>query len=194
MVRNRAENVQKWTLEELITILLRQFKRLLAERGQELTEAEIKTLAFSAVGRSATSPQADRVRAALRELVAESLDVLASWGLGYAQSLRTGMNTLTGWETTADFLTLANEKGNAELRISAGASLLACLGDVMYADKLWDTWQHGADDAEDVDAVIARRALLFAAGIRENADDWEALLRDWLAQHTNGHDDASDQA
>ncbi len=187
MVRNRAENVQKWTLEELITILLRQFKRLLAQHGLELTEGEIKALAFSAAGRIATTSQADLVRAGLRELVAESLDVLSQWGLGYAQSLRTGMDTMAGWETTADFLTLANEKGNAELRISSGASLLACLGDLAYVDKLWDAYQHGVDDPEDVDALIARRALLFAADINEKAPDWEVLLQRWLA-----HLDSSD--
>jgi hypothetical protein len=186
-VRNRAENVTKWTIEELITILLRQFKRLLAEHAVELTEVEIKALAHNAAAHTLSDEHAEPVRAAIREIVAESLDVLAQWGMSYAQSLRTRMDEMSGWETTADFLTLANEKGNAELRISAGASLLACLGDPIYADKLWDVYRHGITDPEDVDAIIAHRALSFAAGIDEKARAWPAQISAWLDDLADGH-------
>lgn len=179
-MRNRAENVSQWTAEELITILLRQFKRLLSDHGVELTDAEIKSLAFNAAGRVLNGQRTEQVRVAIREIIAESLDVLAQWGMSYAQSLKTGMDEMAGWETTADFLTLANEKGNAELRISAGASLLACLGDTRHADKLWDVYQHGVDDPEDVDAVIAHRALSFAAQVDEKARDWRTQIQNWL--------------
>jgi hypothetical protein len=40
---------------------------------------------------------------------------------------------------------------------------LAALGDTRYNDYLWQTYQHGKDDPEDVDAVIAKRALAFVS-------------------------------
>jgi hypothetical protein len=185
MVRNRAENVAGWTVEELIVILLRQFKRLLAERGVTLTDAELQVLAATAAARQAVLDAGTPLVVALRELIGESLDVLMGWGLNYARSLATGMDAMAGWETTADFLSLANDKGNAELRISAGSALLVLLGargrDLV--EHVWATYQHGADDPEDVDAVIARRALSFAAQIDPvlSRADWEAALAGWMA-------------
>lgn len=188
MVRNRAQNVASWTIEELITILLRQFKRMLSERGVELTESDIQAIAKQAATHQTDFANAHTLRAILRELIGESLDVLMVWGFSFTKSLRTGMDALPGWETTADFLTLANEKGNAELRISAGAALLALLGDYSQVDKAWDTYQHGADDPEDVDAIIARRALSFAA-IQDNFTsanraEWETRIQAWVNAHT----------
>lgn len=174
-MRNRAENAATWQFEQLLVILLRQFKRLLAERDLPLTEAQIEALAT----RQTTDAQ---VIEALAALVEESVGVLQRWNLTYAQSLATQMDDMPGWETTADFLEIANEKGNAELRISSAGALLAGLGDARYADYLWACYQHGADDAEDVDAVIARRALLHVAGIAETSVDWADALQQWLAQ------------
>jgi hypothetical protein len=187
MVRNRAQNVASWTIEELTAILIRQFKRLLTERGLELTEQDIQALAKRAAARQVRPADVETLCAILRELIGESLDVLMGWGFSFAKSLQTGMDTLPGWETTADFLTLANEKGNAELRISAGAALLALLGDYSQAEKCWDTYRHGADDPEDVDAIIARRTLSFAAAIDdlkpENRADWEQRIQGWVKAH-----------
>jgi hypothetical protein len=179
-MRNRAANVTSWEFRELLVILLRQFKRLLADQGVELTDAQIQELAQNAAQRQSLSELAHAVREGMIQIVEASLSILGGWNLTYAQSLKTTMNDLPGWETTADFLELANEKGNAELRISAGASLLAGLGDPRYAPLLLQTYQHGADDPEDVDAVIARRALSFAAGIAESTPDWLAQIRQWL--------------
>lgn len=187
MVRNRAQNVTSWTIEELTAILIRQFKRLLVEDGIELTENDIQALAKQVAARQVRPANVDALCAILRELIGESLDVLMGWGFNFAKSLQTGMDTLPGWETTADFLTLANEKGNAELRISAGAALLALLGDYSHVDKCWDTYRHGADDAEDVDAIIARRALGFAAKFDdftpENRVEWEQRIQVWVKTH-----------
>lgn len=188
MVRNRAQNVSSWTTEELTVILLRQFKRLLAERGLELTEIDIQALAKTAAVRQVRSSDVNTLCAILRELIGESLDVLMGWGFSFAKSLETGMDTLPGWETTAEFLTLANEKGNAELRISAGAALLALLGDYSHVDKCWDTYRHGADDPEDVDAIIARRALSFAANVddfkpKNRREEWEQHIQVWVKSH-----------
>jgi hypothetical protein len=182
MIKNRAENAANWEFDMLLVILIRQFKRLLAERDVELTEDVIRSIAAQAAARQSTGEKGGAVIHALRSVVDESLAVLAAWGLSYGKSLKTTMDNMPGWESTADFLTLANEKGNAELRISSGASLLAGLGDDTHADKLWSTYQHGKDDPEDVDAVIARRTLVFLAEIDAAAPDWEDQTRQWLTE------------
>lgn len=161
MVKNRAENVKNWTMDMLLLILLRQFKRLLQERGVTLTETEMQTIAQAAAEHRLASEQITAVRTAIIEIVEESLSVLQGWDLTYAQSLATSMDAMPGWETTADFLELANEKGNAELRISTGSALLAGLGDPRYLAYLRACAKHGADDPEDVDAVIAQKVLDF---------------------------------
>lgn len=183
MVRNRAENATMWDLDKLAAILIRQFKRPLAERGVTPTENEIQAIAQAAANRQPPDADALKLREAMADVVRESLDVLAAWGMTYRESLATGMDQMPGWETTADFLMLANEKGNAELRISAGASLLALLGDTRFSDLLIACYQHGQDDPEDVDAVIARRALSFATGLDAAAPDWLEQAQRWHDAH-----------
>lgn len=164
--------------DELLAMLLRQFKRLLAARGIDLSDSELKALA-NAVAASTPSPHAQSVRAALADIIAESENVLKHWNLTFAESLATGMDAIPGWETTAEFLEIANEKSNAELRISAGAALAVALGDLRYARYLLDVTGHDAG-AWDVDAVIARRVLLFASGVAGGADGWLAQVNAWL--------------
>lgn len=179
-MKNRAQNVWTWTIEELTLILLRQFKRLIAERGVDWTDAELKTLAGRAETRSVNEGDAS-VIAVLREIVAESENLLLEWGLNFEKSVATGMEEMPGWDTTADFLSLANDKINAELRISAGSALLALLGDTHYAHHALATVKHGIRDPEDVDAVITLRALAFAAQINENAKDRLDRISQWVA-------------
>jgi hypothetical protein len=181
--RNRAANVLKWTDEEYWLILLRQFKRLLAEHGQDLADAELRGLADRIALRRLEPEPESGVRTALVALIEASLGVLRNLGLGYAQSLETPMDKLSGWETTADFISLANEKANAELRISVGAALLAGLGDAHYANVLLMTWLHGKDDPEDVDAIIAQRALVFASQIPTSAPDWQSQIETWIEEN-----------
>jgi len=179
-MKNRAQNVWTWTIEELTLILLRQFKRLIAERGADWTDADLKLLAARAAQRAVNEGDAP-VIAALREIVAESEALLAGWGLTFAQSIVTGMEDMPGWDTTADFLSLANDKINAELRISAGSALLALLGDMHYAPHALVAVKHGIRDPEDVDAVITLRALAFTAQIDESAADRLARIEHWVA-------------
>jgi hypothetical protein len=180
MVRNRAHNITGWRYDELWLILLRQFKRLLGDQGVELTDAQMQALAVQMVQRSYPTEEITAVQVALTKIVEDSLTLLRGWQLTYAQSLATSMDAMPGWETTADFLELANEKGNAELRISAGASLLVGSGDARYADELLACYRHGMHDPEDVDAVIAHRALSFAAGIPDDDPDWLTKIDTWL--------------
>ena len=122
--------------------------------------------------------------AALREIVRESEAVLSAWGLGFAQSIATGMEDMPGWDTTADFLSLANDKINAELRISAASALLALLNEAHYAPHALASVKHGIHDPEDVDAVIALRALAFAAQIDQRAKDRLTLIENWIEKRS----------
>ncbi|MBK9122017.1 MAG: hypothetical protein IPM16_02705 [Chloroflexi bacterium] len=181
-MRNRADNVRSWTIEELILILMRQFKRLLAERGADLNDAQMRDLAQAVADNrgGSTDDTLSTIRNALNRVTAESEALLAGWGLTYTESLKTSMEDMPGWDTTADFLSLANEKVNAELRISAGSALRLLLGESEALRNVLTTATHGAGDPEDVDAVIALRAMahFFGAdatdskGVLEASEAW----------------------
>jgi hypothetical protein len=168
---DRDQTLSQAPLSDLLAILLRQHRHLLAERGIELTEAEIRELA-------ANMPVGDSpLRAALIDIVEESLTVLARWDLTFPLALKTDMNALPGWETTAEFLEIANAKSNAELRISSGATLVAALGDWRYGHLLLAAIDH---DPAEVDTVTARRVLSLASGIAPDAEDWSTHISQWL--------------
>lgn len=178
MVRpDRAHLAQTAPLEDLLSLLLRQYKRPLETQGVSLSNADAQTLANDILQQNPPSAQAEAVRTALAALVEESLGVLASWNLTFEQSLETDMDAMPGWETTAEFLEVANEKSNAEIRIAAGATLLAALGDLCLSNAVYYLATH---DSEDVDSVIARRVLLFCSNVDPAAPDWPAQVRDWL--------------
>jgi hypothetical protein len=169
---------QNAPLSDLLAILLRQFRRPLKGHGVELSDAEAEALAHDLAAHKPLSAKAQAIRAALGDLVTESETVLARWNLTFQQSLDTEMKDIPGWESTAEFLEIANEKTNAELRISTGASLLVSLGVLRYAPDLLFLVERGEDD---LDAVIARRVLLFASEISPNDPHWLDQLRAWVA-------------
>lgn len=160
-------------------MLLRQFKRLLSERGVDLADTDMKALAERAASRTQVSNETS-VTTALRAMIVESEAVLSQMGLTFPTSILTDMDDISGWETTADFLTLASEKINAELRISAGSALLTLLGDMTAVRLAFASATHGIDDPEDVDAVIAIRSLAFAAHLDARAKDILTTLRSWI--------------
>jgi hypothetical protein len=61
---------------------------------------------------------------------------------------------------------------------------LTTLGDPRYAPYLLQAIEHdlAVSGALDVDAAIARRALLFAADVNPTDVDWLSQLRQWVAQ------------
>jgi len=184
MIPDRAGNVAGWEFDKLVIILLRQFKRPLETHDVTLSNPQITQIGEDAAANRPPNADAQSVRAALLEVIAESERVLAAWDLTFAQSLRTEMTHMPGWETTADFLDVANEKINAEVRISAGAALLTILGDPRHAPYLLQAIDHDLATAGrlDVDAMIAKRALLHAATIPAEADDWLDQARNWVTQ------------
>jgi hypothetical protein len=174
---DRGQTLGSAPLDDLLIILLRQFKRPLAAQGAALADAEAETLARAVIASAPPTPLLTTVRAGLVAVIAESEAMLARWGLTFEQALDTPMDAIPGWETTAEFLEIANEKANAELRIAAGAALLTALGDPRHARKLLFLM---ARDPADPDAQMARRMLLFAARIDAQAGDWLAQAQAWV--------------
>ena len=168
-INNPAKALEQAPLNDLILELLKQFKRLLAERNVELTHNAMQTIAQQAAS-GQDVPQRAELQAALRDIVAESVQVLQErFDLNFAQALATP--SVDGWQTTAEFLELHNIKSNAELRISAGATLLALLGDAHHAGHLLTVIRQDAG-TNDVDAVFARRGLSHLTGVALNTPDW----------------------
>jgi hypothetical protein len=165
-------------LAEVLAVLLRQFKGLLAARGVALSDADVRQVAADMASSAPLDARAAAVGAALDAIISESLGTLAGWNLTFAQALSTEMAAMPGWETTAEFLELANEKANAELRIAAGATLHAALGDLRHAALLLALIEH---DAHEVEAVVARRVLALRSGLDADAPGWLAQMRAWLS-------------
>jgi hypothetical protein len=167
-------------LSDLLVMLLRQFKRLLAEKGVEMDDAAMKVMAQAACDRVYSGDNIPAVRVVLAALITESESVLARWNLTFPQALVTPMDAIPGWESTSDFLEIANEKSNAELRIAAGGTLLAALNDYRCTPSLLAAIDHAPDEVE---TIIARRVLLFASGVEGDAPDWRARLGEWVEHH-----------
>ncbi len=147
-------------LGELLGVLLRQLRRPLAAHDLVLTDAEAAALGERiAAGLDARAPLDDpALVTALTAIIRASEAVLAQWQLSFAQALITPMDAISGWESTADFLEIANEKANAELRIATSAALLTALGALDFRAYLVEVVARGAAD-DDLDAVIAARVL-----------------------------------
>lgn len=164
---------------DLVQLLLKQFKRLLAEQGHTLTSTELDAIAQAAQMRQPLPAQAVALIAPLEALVEESRSYLKErFGFSFAQSLATDMSAIGGWETTEEFLEIANHKSNHELRLSAGATLLLMLNNPRYAWALFDVLEADGG-AEDVDAMLARRALCHACDIDPHSRDWLAQAQAW---------------
>ncbi len=159
-------------IQDIIDISLRQFRRPLANYDIDLSASDITDIATTVAERQPLTEKALQVRDGLVRAVAESETVLAGWELTFAQALRTPMDNMPGWETTGEFLALANEKSNAELRIAAGSVLVLALGDARYREHIMLLLNH--PELDDVSAIMARRVLEFVSG---KAD---AAARQWL--------------
>lgn len=173
--QDRARTFENAPLDDLLGVLLRQLKRPLAAHAFDFTDAEAQQLAAERVAGQESPRRADLL-AALSAVVTESEAVLSGIGLTFQKSLDADMNDVGGWETTAEFLELANEKSNAELRITLGSALaLAFDGDKHFANDLLflATGDYGDE------TVIARRILSFASSVDSRDSDWLARIKVW---------------
>ncbi|GAB5492267.1 MAG: hypothetical protein Phog2KO_24820 [Phototrophicaceae bacterium] len=179
-MQNPAEQLKTVPLTILVPDLLKQFNKatLLGQRGVRLTKIELDAIGNALAEGQVLPDNISAINTALSDIIQESVDLLAEkFSLSVEQSLQTStISDVADWETTADFLEIANEKSNAELRISAGISLMVFLGDVSLADYLLTVIRVDAG-ANDVDAMIAKRALSHYAKIEIDADDWLETVR-----------------
>lgn len=167
----RAQTFASAPIGDLLAVLLRQMKRPLSAHGVSLSDEQARHRVAARLAGDAV-PGVDALADALRAVRAESAQVLAGMRLTFAAALDTPMDRLPGWETTAEFLALAEQKSNAELRISLAAALLLAFtgGDPSALDALWTLVDGDYGD----ESVIARRVLCFAAGVDADAGDWRA--------------------
>ncbi len=173
---DRASAFASAPLADLFSILLRQLKRPMAAHGLTLTDADANRIAAALAQREAF-PESVALSTSLAALAEESAIVLRGMGLAsYEQSLDTQMNAISGWQSTAEFLDIANEKTNAELRISLSGALLLAQGDRRWGTALL----HVAAGDYDDETAIACRALAFAAGIAPDSPDFLPQITSWL--------------
>jgi hypothetical protein len=173
---NHAHTFANAPIQDLLSVLLRQLKRPLATQGFKLTDAEANRLATERVEGKIPQRSLELV-AALEEIVRESEAVLADLGLTFQTSFDADLSTIGNWQTTAEFLDIANEKSNAELRITLGAALdMAFVGDDQYAPYLLFLAEGDHGD----ETVIAQRILSFTTGIKADQPDWLKQVRSWL--------------
>ncbi len=173
---DRAHTFANAPIQDLLSVLLRQLKRPLATQGFKLTDAEANRLAAERVEGKIPQRSLELV-AALEDIVSESEAVLTNLGLTFQTSLDADLSTIGNWQTTAEFLDIANEKSNAELRITLGAALnMAFVGDEQYAPYL--LFLASSDHGDET--VIAQRILSFTTGISVDKPDWLKQVRSWL--------------
>jgi carboxypeptidase Taq len=160
--------------DELFTVLLRQFKRPMKPYGVDLSDEDAAAVARGIVSGIPDS-HAHPVLDALTGVVSESEVVLSRWGLTFEKALEVKIDEMPGWESTAEFLDLANEKSNAELRIAAGSVLVMVLGDRRYVGHVL----HLAAGNYAEDTIIAQRALTFASKVELDTPSWLDKVRQW---------------
>lgn len=174
-MQNPGEQLKTLPLTILVADLLKQFNKptLFIQRGVNLTKAEMDAIATALEKQQALPEKVASINDALADIIGESLTLLDNkFGLSFEQSLRTlDISDVAEWETTSDFLEIANEKSNAELRISAGVSLMVFLKDVRLVAHLL-TVIRVDDGINDVDAMIAKRAISHYTGVDMDATDW----------------------
>jgi hypothetical protein len=177
---DRTEQLMQVPLQQLVIDLLRQFNKptLLGKHRVSLNKAEMDMIAEAVAHQDTLPTMAQEINAALAQIVQESVAELQTrFGLTFAESLaKIDLSEVSDWQTTAEFLEIANHKSNAELRISAGTSLMVLLGDVRYADYLFSVIDVDGG-LDDVDAMIAKRALAYHTQIGLDAEDWETQVK-----------------
>ena len=179
---NPSEQFGDAPFKDLMRVLLSQFKRLLADNGVALTADDVLAVSRAIENRT-PHEKLSAIRDVMKQLVKESIDLLDDrWGLTFLKSLYAEIDDIDNWDSTAEFLEIANEKSNAELRISAGATLLVAMGDLSFTPYLINIIHHDAG-VMDVDAVFAKRALLHISHREQDvSENWLDQVENWLDQ------------
>lgn len=166
LIPSRAQTFATAPMQDILYVVLRQLRRPLASKGVDISDAEAQSLAAARIaGEALARPE---LITALLAVIEESEAVLAALGLTYVKSLDTDMATLGGWETTADFIDLAERKSNAELRITLAAGMALAYGqEQRYLPYLMHTAKGDYGD----ESSIAFRCICFAAGVESTQSD-----------------------
>ena len=184
---DRTEQLMQVPLQQLVTDLLRQFNKptLLGKHRVSLNKPQMDGIAAAVTKQDTLPAIVHEINVALSQIVEESVaDLQTRFGLTFAESLaKTDLSEVSDWQTTAEFLEIANHKSNAELRISAGTSLMVLLGDVRYADYLFTVIRVDSG-LDDVDAMIAKRALAHYTRIELGTENWETRVKGILQNET----------
>ncbi|MCY4072669.1 MAG: hypothetical protein OXG60_15350 [Chloroflexi bacterium] len=166
-------------LQEILHLLLRQLDGALTGRDPSLGTHPSRDL-IAALEAGETPENVKDLAAVLMALVEDNLKILRHrLSVDFAGSLAADITQLTGWESTADFLSIADEKAQAEQAIVIASALLLACGRSEYASYLIEVIEDDAG-ALDVDAVIARRMLLHVGAIDSADADAPSQARAWL--------------
>ncbi len=158
MASSPREKLNKAPISEVLLMLLSHLRAALADAGLALSGDANRELA-GALASGDPHPSREALITHLTALVDGSLNALqAGRDLDFAAALGAEASALGAWETTAEYLELANKKAELETRIVTGSALLVAAGRDEYARYLWDVIAHDAG-AMDVDAMVAGRVL-----------------------------------
>ena len=179
MSTTNLERLNEAPLADILNLLLRQFSEELAEAGLRLGDETINQLSRDLASRLA-SGTASALVDVLIPLVDDNLNQLNSrWNLRFPEFLAAESSQIDNWQSTAELLKLANDKIEIEQRIVIGSALLVICGRHEYAEYLLDVLEYDMG-LMDLDAVIAKRALLHISGVDGARRDWLTRVRDWL--------------
>jgi hypothetical protein len=163
-------------LAELVVLLLKQFRRLLQDNGVTLSTQDMDAIAQSSAQHTPTHQHSALVEALIALVDESEQELMTRFNMSFTQALASDMQTIKGWETTAEFLELANHKSNAELRISAASTLLVFLEDRRKVAHLWVVITED-DGLQDVEALLAQRAICHVLRLDPLDTDWQTKAR-----------------
>lgn len=185
MSSGTLEALDKAPLQEILQLLLAQLDAALTQRGHHLSDSESRDL-ISALAAGERPQCVKDLSAALIALVEDSLKTLRlRFALDFAGSLAADVTQMADWESTADLLTIANEKAQAEQTVVIASALLVACGRIEYVTHLIEVIEDDAG-AQDIDAVIARRILRQFGGIEGLETEGLDRARAWHLDQSRG--------
>ena len=183
MPASPAERLDKAPLSEVILMLLQYFRAYLAENNLTLGADEARELA-QALAAGQRHVRVETLTGTIAKLVDGCITSLrVRWQMDYPTALRAELSDIGPWQSTAEFLELANDKAEAETQIALGAALLVADRRSEYAPYLINVIEYDAG-ALDLEATVARRLLLHVSGIDGAQSDWLAQVKRWLDDPT----------
>lgn len=185
MSSDNLDRLAKAPFDEILHLLLGQLDNALTGRDPSLGANPSSDL-IAALEAGETPESVKDLAAALIRIVEDNIKTLRErFSVDFASSLAADITQVAAWESTADFLSIANEKAGAEQAIVIASALLVACGKSEYASYLIDAIEADAG-ALDVDAVIARRILRHVGAIDSVNTDAPSQAGAWLLDQSRG--------